>query len=122
MKKNIGLWIDRQKATIIVASEAQEDVSEILSHVERKSLRGVVGLRNHYYKLVIAKIREASSVLIFGPDEAKAELQLLLQQREPGNRTVNVEIGYDMNPRQIMTKVRSYFRLGAVTAPAPLAV
>lgn len=122
MKTEIGLWIDWQKATIIVASDAQEEVSEILSHAATKPSRKLFRVKDQYYNRVIAQIRRATSVLIFGPDEAKAELQCRLQEREPSDRTVNVETGYDMNPRQIMTKVRSYFRPGAMTAPAALAI
>ena len=119
MKTEIGLWIDWQKATIIVASDAQEEVSEILSHAATKPSRKLFRVKDQYYNRVIAQIRQATSVLIFGPDEAKAELQCRLQEREPSDRKVNVETGHDMNPRQIMSKVRSYFRSGAMTSPAP---
>ena len=122
MKTEIGLWIDWQKATIIVASDAQEEVSEILSHAATKPSRKLFRVKDQYYNRVIAQIRQATSVLIFGPDEAKAELQCRLQEREPSDRKVNVETGHDMNPRQIMSKVRSYFRHGAMASPAPIPV
>lgn len=103
MKTNIGLWINHQKAEIIVASDQQESVSIVWCGATPRE-------KIQFYKKVIAQIHGASKLLIFGPDDAKQELQLRLEESSPAARSVSVEITESMTPRQIMLKVRNHFR------------
>lgn len=110
MKTNIGLWINYQKAEIIVASDHQESVSVVWCGVAGAEEEMTPREKTQFYKKVIAQIQDASTLLIFGPDDAKRELQLQLEQSYPAPRTVSVELTEPMTPRQIMLKVRNYFR------------
>ena len=62
-----------------------------------------------YYDAVIACIRKAESILIFGPGEAKGELQKRLESNNLGERIVGIETVDKMTDRQIAAKVRQYF-------------
>jgi hypothetical protein len=59
--------------------------------------------------MVIASIRDAESILIFGPGEAKDELKAHLERKNLGGRIVSVEAVDKMTDRQIAAKVRQHF-------------
>ena len=66
------------------------------------------GQLHGYYDEVIAAIRDAESILIFGPGEAKGELKRRLET-DIGGRIIAVETVDKMTDRQIAAKVREYF-------------
>ena len=129
MTTSAGVWIDHRKAVIVVVSEGRESASEIRSHVERQPGRvdGVrstayhedqlmkaddsrdrefMGHLNKYYAEVIAAIRHAESILIFGPGEAKGELAERLDHEKFGGHVLAVESADKMTDRQVVAKVR----------------
>ncbi|HEU5179412.1 MAG TPA: hypothetical protein VFW45_01365 [Candidatus Polarisedimenticolia bacterium] len=132
MKRIVGLWIDHRKAVIVVVSDKGEETKEIESNVEKQPGR-FAGKRstvpyesqkvqaddsrereftNHlqgYYDEVVAAIRDAESILIFGPGEAKGELRKRLERNELHGRIVALETVDKMTDRQIAAKVRGYF-------------
>ena len=57
----------------------------------------------------IACIRDAESILILGPGEAKGELKKRLEKSKLGGRIAGVETVDKMTDRQIGAKVRQYF-------------
>ena len=67
------------------------------------------GHLNIYYDAVIASIRDADSIIIFGPGEAKGELKERLEKSNLGGRIVGIETVDKMTDRQIAAKVRQYF-------------
>ena len=72
--------------------------------------RKFTGHLNIYYNAVIACIRDAESILIFGPGEAKGELKKRLERNKLGGRIVGIETIDRMTDRQIAAKVRQYFK------------
>ena len=64
---------------------------------------------SQYYDKVITVIREAEAILIFGPGEAKGELQQRLEHEKLGGQIVGVETTDKMTDRQIAAKVRQHF-------------
>lgn len=129
MKSAAGLWIDHRQASIIMLSAGGEETESITSGVE-KDLRFSGGSRSdapgnsleedqqdrryghqlaQYYDRVIAVIREAEAILIFGPGEAKGELRQRLGRAELGGRIVGVEAADKMTDPQILAKVRQHF-------------
>ncbi|MBN2439060.1 MAG: hypothetical protein JXL20_10740 [Deltaproteobacteria bacterium] len=72
--------------------------------------RKFTGHLNIYYDAVIACIRDAESILIFGPGEAKGELQKRLKRYKLAGRIVAIETIDKMTDRQIAAKVRRYFQ------------
>ena len=132
MKTTAGLWIDHRKAVIAIVSAEGEETLEIRSNVEKQPGRfaGVrsttpyeaqqapaddsherefTGHLNRYFAKVIAAIRTAESILIFGPGEAKGELKKRLERVMLGGHIVAVETADKMTDRQIAAKVREYF-------------
>jgi len=59
---------------------------------------------------VISYIRDAESILIFGPGEAKGELEKRLAAQGLGKRIVGIETTDKMTDGQIAAKVREHFR------------
>lgn len=125
METQIGLWIDHRKAVVVIVSEAGEEVKEITSHME-KHVRFASGTSedgssedvrdrqfgnhlNSYYDEVIAVIRDAYSIQIFGPGEAKGELEKRLESKGLKRLIVGVETVDKMTDRQIAAKVRERF-------------
>jgi len=132
MKTTVGLWIDHRKAVIAIVSENGEETKEIRSNVEKQPGRfaGVrsttpfepqqvsaddsherqfTGQLHRYYDEVIASIRDADSILLFGPGEAKGELKKRLERDKLGGRIVAVQTVDKMTDRQVAAKVHEYF-------------
>jgi hypothetical protein len=122
MKKRVGLWIDHRKAIIVTITEQGEDTQEIKSDME-KHVRFASGssddgssedvrdrnFGNHlksFYDKVIACIRDADSIQIFGPGEAKGELVKRLESDGLKACISEVDTVDKMTDRQIAAKVR----------------
>jgi hypothetical protein len=127
-----GVWIDRRKAVIVTVTEDGEDIGLIISKVEEQlrragdsplkgsyeanrvpaddsRQRALTKHLNIYYDAVIACIRDADSILIFGPGEAKNELEKRLEKSNLGSRIVEIETVDKMTDKQIAAKVRHRF-------------
>jgi hypothetical protein len=132
MRTKVGLWIDHRKAIIVAVSDKGEEVGLIVSKVEKQLQRSgdsplkgryeslkvpaddsrqrmLTGHLNIYYEALIAGLRDAESILIFGPGEAKDELKKRLEKSKLGGRITGVETVDKMTDRQIAKKVRQYF-------------
>jgi hypothetical protein len=133
MKTTVGLWIDHRKAVIVAVTDTGEEIKLIISKVEKQPGRpgGIrsttsyesqqvpaddsrqkkfTGHLNIYYDAVIACIRHAESILIFGPGEAKGELQKRIVKNKLSGRIAGIETVDKMTDRQIAAKVRQYFQ------------
>ena len=133
MGTKVGLWIDHRKALIVAVTDKGEEIRLIISKVEKQPGRSgglrhttsyeaqqvpaddsrerkFTGHLNIYYNAVIACIRDAESILIFGPGEAKGELKKRLERNKLGGRIVGIETIDRMTDRQIAAKVRQYFK------------
>jgi len=132
MKPKVGLWIDHRKAIVVTVTEKGEEINEIISEVEKQPRRSgdsplkgtyeahqvpaddslqrtFTGELNIYYDAVIAYIRDAESILIFGPGEAKDELKKRLEGNNLGVHVVGIETVDKMTDHQIAAKIRQRF-------------
>jgi len=124
MKKAVGLWIDHRKTVIVSVTEKGEETSLIKSDMEKhvrysgatqedsaEDQRDTrfTGHLNEYYDHVISCIRDAESILILGPGEAKVELERRLESEALSKRVIGIETVDKMTDRQIAGKVRQYF-------------
>jgi hypothetical protein len=82
---------------------AQEDSAE-----DQRDRR-FTGHLNKYYDQVIGWIRDADSILILGPGEAKVELEERLGKEALRGRVVGVETVDKMTDRQVAARVRQRF-------------
>lgn len=133
MAKEVGLWIDHRDAIIVTLTPDGQDITPIKSNVGKRvrysgashasgtpNTRGdaAENIRdrrydehlNHYYDEVISHLRDADSILILGPGEAKLELQKRLEAHPLVQRVVRVETADKMTDGQIAARVRREFQ------------
>lgn len=131
MTTQVGLWVDHRKAVIVVVSDAGDTTQVVESNVERHVRfsggpgtgsggsregageatreRHFEGQLDQYYDEVIACLRDADAISIFGPGEAGGELKKRLERAGLGARVVGVETVDKMTDGQIAAKVRERF-------------
>ena len=130
MKKEVGVWIDHKKAVIVTGDggtiEKLESKMEAYVHtnggIHGKTPSGALVFPaedqrdrrfaehlNKYYAEVIAQLRDAVSILIFGPGEAKFELEKRLRHIELHKHIIGIESADKLTDRQIAAKVKNFF-------------
>ena len=132
MKRCVGLWIDHRKAILVALTDEGEETRLIISHVNKQlgrpggvrsttryesqrvpaddsRDRKLTGQYNLYYDAIIAGIRGAESILVFGPGEAKVEFRKRLERKKLHDRIVVVETVDKMTDSQVAAKVRRHF-------------
>jgi len=124
MKRKVGLWIDHKKAVIFSMSDEGAEIKRISSEMEKhikfsggaqeaseedQRDKRFTGHLNNYYDNVISYIRNAESILIFGPGEAKSELKKRLENEKLHDNIVGMETADKMTDNQIVAKVRQRF-------------
>jgi stalled ribosome rescue protein Dom34 len=133
MKKEVGLWVDHRRAVIVISLDREEEIKRITSNVEkhvRYSGASHAGSASdshndasedgrdrrfdeqlsRYYDEIITYLRDATSILIMGPGEAKAELQKRFEGHEPSGCIVAMKTADRMTDQQIAASVRQHFR------------
>ena len=142
MSNPAGVWIDHRKAVVVALTPDSEVTTVIESHVEKhperagdspmkgsyealqvpaddSRQRDLTGKLNTYYGKVISALHNYSSILIFGPGEAKTELHARILKLKLGERIAAVETEDKMTDRQIVAKVRTHFGDAAARDRAP---
>jgi len=125
MNKRVGLWLDRNKAVIVSITDNGEERKRITSDMEHYVLYSTTvpgdgspeNIRdrrywNHlgeYYDSIIAHIRDAKAIQIFGPGEAKYELKKHLEQEGLSEYIVSMEDAEKLTDDQIGVKVEERF-------------
>ncbi len=124
MRKEVGLWIDRQKAVIVSIAYQGNGVKSAQSILEKHVYFSGVSSRDGwstnqpdgksmgspagYYDAVVAQLLDADSIQIFGPGEAKIKLESRLHKEHLGDQIVGVETVNKMSDRQIEARVWRY--------------
>jgi stalled ribosome rescue protein Dom34 len=126
MKSAAGLWIDHREAVIVLVTDDGEEIKRITSNMEKhvrfsggsraeggkaddQRDRQFTGHLDRYYDEVISHLRDAESILIFGPGEAKGEIEKRLGSKRLSGRVVGIETVDKMTDRQIAAKIRQRF-------------
>ena len=124
MKRNVGVWIDHRKAVIVSLGEKREEIREIQSDMEKhirfsggadvasaedQRDRRFTGHLDKYYDKVISMIRDADSILILGPGEAKGEFEKRLHVESFSERIIGIETMDKLPYDQLAAKVRERF-------------
>jgi hypothetical protein len=131
MKKEAGLWIDHRKAVIVIVTDKGDEIKEITSNIEKhvrfsggahstdgrlqstaedQRDRQYANHLNRYYDEVVDYIHDAEAIQIFGPGEAKGELEKRLQRINYSGDLDIIETADKMTDRQITAKVRLRFQ------------
>lgn len=123
IKRVAGLWIDHRKAVILMITDGVEEKKQIPSDIEKHVRfsderkgdaaedtrdRRFTSYLNRYYDDVISTIHNAESVLVFGPGEAKREIEKRLKNTNFIGRITRIEAADKMTDRQISAKIRRH--------------
>lgn len=125
MHKRVGLWLDRNKAVIVSITDNGEERKRITSDMEHYiryssvvpgdgSPENIRDRRfwNHlgeYYDNIIAHIHDAKAIQIFGPGEAKYELEKHLENKGLSEYIVSMEDADKLTDLQIAERVQKRF-------------
>ncbi len=125
MNKKVGLWLDRNKAVIVSIANKTEGRSIITSDMEHYVLYSTVvpgdgspeeirdrRFWNHlgeYYDKIVAHIRDAEEIQVFGPGVAKYELEKRLDKEGLAIHIISMEDAEIMSDLQIGIKVQNRF-------------
>ena len=136
MNDKVGIWIDHRKAVIVSASGNRVTTKTLDSDVEphaRYSGRAGSSLPegpqaeggekkyeerhgqqlDRYYDEVISQLGQPEALLIFGPGEAKLQLEERLRgSKALSDRIVGIEATDKLTDPQIVAKVTEYFGSG----------
>ena len=133
MEKNVGIWLDSEKAYIISLIDGREKLEKIESNVEsrvryegeKKSFSRIGGqlvnpqkkktkrkkqqLQN-YFKSILKKTNDAGNIYIFGPAEAKIGLTKEYKKHKSlQNKVLKVENSDNLTENQMIAQVREDF-------------
>jgi len=129
MTINAGVWIDHHKAVVLLITDEGEDMRQIMSGAsetahpargvrvknsytrndfvaEDKLERKAESHLNRYYDDVIACLKDAGSIFILGPGEAKGELKKRIQGKKLRGHIARVETVDKMTDHEIAEHVR----------------
>ncbi|MGE5376721.1 MAG: hypothetical protein ACM3XO_16825 [Bacteroidota bacterium] len=125
MERKVGLWLDRKKAVIISIADKITARAIIISDMEHYVQYSTIvpgdgtpedprdrRFWNHlgeYYDKIVAIIDDADEIQIFGPDEAKYELQKYLEAAGLAGHIVSLEDAGTMTDLEISAKVEKRF-------------
>ena len=132
MLRKAGLWVDHRQAIVILLSGKKTETRRIESKSEKQlrrtgdsPLKGsyeaqsvpaddsqevkLTDALNNYYDEVITCLTGVDSILLFGPGEAKGELQRRMAACHLEKRIVGIETTDKMTENQIAAKVKQYF-------------
>ncbi len=99
--KNLGIWLDKEKAYIICLENGKESIDMVISEVENYHISGGSGAKfkggpqdvvqdsrylerekhqlKAYFSDIVGQIEKADAIVIFGPAETKDKLAKELQ-------------------------------------------
>ncbi|MFO7755730.1 MAG: hypothetical protein R6V34_07095 [Bacteroidales bacterium] len=132
MIRNVGVWLDKEKAYLISVNGGNHSIEKVESNVESrvryegesKSFSGRGGAffnpskkrtkrekhqLNHYLTDISSRLSDAGNVLIFGPADAKKELKKVLIKRKD-KPAISLESAEKMTENQMVARVREHFR------------
>lgn len=122
MKTGVGLWIDHKNAVVVFVTGKETEIKLISSDIEKHHRqsgvatpaddvrqRELTGHLNSFYDEVVSCIRDAQSILILGPGEAKGELRKRLEKDNLGRQIEGVRTSDKLTEKQIVALVRGHF-------------
>ena len=131
--KNIGIWLDKDKAYIVKLSNGSEQLETVTSNVEHYHVHGGSGTRlkggpqdvvqdsrylerekhqlRNYFKEIASLISEAKAIAIFGPAETRIKFKKELEEhyRNLNEKVVHFAKADSMTENQIKALIRNYF-------------
>lgn len=131
--KNIGIWLDKNQAHVVVLQNNNETLKTIPSNIEHFNVRGGSGTRlkggpqdvvqdskylerekhqfRNYFNEIISEIEDAENIVIFGPAEAKIKFKKELEENHKNvdEKVSKVETADSMTNNQVIAWVRDFY-------------
>ncbi|MGB5666694.1 MAG: hypothetical protein WBM53_07590 [Maribacter sp.] len=132
--KNIGIWLDKEKAHVVSLSEENEKFETLLSEIEVFNPKGgsrtkntkwgpqdvvhdskYLDRENHqfkkYFKKLANKIKKADAIALFGPAETAMRFRKELDENYPSiaAKVKTVKKADSMTDNQIKKLVKEFF-------------
>lgn len=132
--KNIGIWLDKEKAHVVSLSEENEKFETILSEIEVFNPKGgsrtkntkwgpqdvvhdskYLDRENHqfkkYFKKLANKIKKADAIALFGPAETSMRFRKELDENYPSiaAKVKTVKKADSMTDNQIKKLIKEFF-------------
>ena len=135
--KNLGIWLDKEKAHIVNIENGKEEFITIKSNVENFRISGGSGTRfkggpqdvvqdskylerekhqlKAYFKQIASRIKHADAIVIFGPAEAneKFRKELQLHYKNISTKVKGLVKVDSMTKNQVKALVRDFFKVTA---------
>lgn len=132
--KNIGVWIDKQKAHIVTIENDKEQFKTVNSEIEDYNVSGGSGTKfkggpqdvvqdskylerekhqlKSYFKEIALKIKNADSLIIFGPAKTYEKFNKELQKnyKKLSAKVKEIRRADSMTNNQVKALVRDYFK------------
>jgi hypothetical protein len=132
MEKQVGIWLDHEKAIMVTLMNGKEYITTIQSNIkdsfrtsggsdstfyeshdispERRIEEKRKQLLHKYYKKIIHNIEDADWIFIFGPAGAKFELKKEIKKfKLLLSKISGIERAENMTDPQIVAKVKNHF-------------
>jgi stalled ribosome rescue protein Dom34 len=132
MANNAGVWIDHRQATVVLLTDAGQEIKKIKSGLDQSKRPAGTRTKNipytpndfiaedkrerkadaehkKFYDEVIACIRGAKRVLILGPGEAKGEFSKHITAKKTRGFVVELETADKMSDLQLGAKAKQHF-------------
>jgi hypothetical protein len=135
MEKNVGIWLDNEKAYIITLSDGNERIEKIESNIEsrtrydgeKKPYSRIGGMlinpqkkktkrKKHrlkdYFDNILQRTRDADGIYIFGPADAKINLKKIYQkEKNLKGKIKKVESSDKLTRNQMIAQVKKIFNV-----------
>lgn len=132
MEKNIGIWLDNEKAFIITLFDKKESIRKLESPMQTFQQKGEYGTASPYasqdaskerklnerrkqqlkvyFQKIVSQVTHADNILIFGPAQAKVGLKKVLQTNKLlASKLKDVVTADKMTQNQLVAYVRNYY-------------
>lgn len=132
MSIKAGVWIDHQKAVVVLMNDDAAEIKQIDSNADRpfasaggpssdqpdrrqghvaesRQEHKFMNELNRFYDEVLMCLRGVDTLLILGPGEAKGEFEKRLKFKKFPADHVELETSDKLTDRQISVRVRQYF-------------
>jgi hypothetical protein len=132
--KNIGIWLDKEKAHLITIENEKEVLKTIPSNIENYHIGGGSGTRlkggpqdvvqdskylerekhqlKAYFKEIVGSIKNVNALVVFGPAEVYKKFEKELQENHAvlSKKIKVIEKADSMTINQTMALVRDFFK------------
>ncbi len=135
MEKNVGIWLDSEKAYIIsLMSDGKEDIKIIESNVEnrlrypgesksyskigsmfinpqKKATKRKKQQLHYYFQDIIHNITDVNKLIVFGPSDTKKHLaKEIKSDKKLSDRLISIESEDNISQNQMVAKVKDFFK------------